>query len=368
MKKIIILAVALLPLIAHSQLSAYSRYDFVPGENILYAEDFAGDAIGELPMKWITNNRGEVVTVESTAGQWFRLFPGSRFSSPAFTPMPVNFTMEADLLLQFGDDGGYVYPEVEIKLLQLLPGDAGVNNFVVNQDAVNEVALVLQPGGAEKPMTATLRSYAKGTAFFSNQPKDIKTLSGKSEVLHISVWVQNQRARYWINGEKIFDIPLAVPSKATVNHIGFSVESSLYTESQLGIFFSNIRLAEGTPDLRTKLLTEGRVVTNGILFDVDSDRIKPESAGVLKEIAAVLKANPQVKVNIVGHTDSDGDDIKNLDLSKRRSMAVKNSLAADFGIDGSRLQTEGKGEGQPVADNKTKEGKAKNRRVEFIKL
>jgi outer membrane protein OmpA-like peptidoglycan-associated protein len=70
----------------------------------------------------------------------------------------------------------------------------------------------------------------------------------------------------------------------------------------------------------------------------------------------------------VGHTDSDGDDAKNLDLSKRRAANVKNSLAKDFAIDASRIQTDGKGETEGVAPNTTSEGKAKNRRVEFIKL
>lgn len=368
MKKAILVAIIGLPFITSAQPGTYSRYDFIPGENLLYMEDFAAEAIGELPLRWITNNRGETVTVESVPGKWFRLFPNSRFASPAFKTLPADYTLEADLLMQFGDEGGYVYPELEIKLLQLLPGDAAVNSYVINQDALHEIALVLQSGGNGKPLSASLKSYIKGATFFSNEPKEIKAVAENGKVLHLSVWVQNQRARYWINGEKIFDIPLAVPAKAGINRAGFSLESSLYTEQQLGIFVSNIRLSQGTPDMRSKLLMTGKLVTNGILFDVDSDRIKPESAGVLKEIATVLKESPQVKIRIVGHTDNDGDDQKNLSLSKRRAAAVQTSLVADFGIEAGRLQTDGKGESTPVADNKTKEGKAKNRRVEFIKL
>jgi outer membrane protein OmpA-like peptidoglycan-associated protein len=73
-------------------------------------------------------------------------------------------------------------------------------------------------------------------------------------------------------------------------------------------------------------------------------------------------------VKVVGHTSSDGDDNANMELSKKRAASVKEMLTTEFGIDASRIETEGKGETQPVADNKEKEGKALNRRVEFIKL
>ena len=120
--------------------------------------------------------------------------------------------------------------------------------------------------------------------------------------------------------------------------------------------------------MRNKLITEGKLVTRGILFNVSSDEIKPESYGTLKEIAQVLKDNPTLKVKIIGHTDSDGDEKSNLDLSKRRAASVKNSLSKDFGIDASQMETDGKGASQPVSQNTSSEGKANNRRVEFIKL
>ena len=130
----------------------------------------------------------------------------------------------------------------------------------------------------------------------------------------------------------------------------------------------NIKFSAGAPDTRNKLITEGKFVTRGILFDVNSDKIKPESFGTLKDIAGVLTENPSVKVNIVGHTDADGKDADNLILSKRRAESVKANLVKNFGIDAARLETDGKGASQPVDKNTTPEGKANNRRVEFIKL
>lgn len=90
--------------------------------------------------------------------------------------------------------------------------------------------------------------------------------------------------------------------------------------------------------------------------------------GTLKEIATVLQENPDVRVKIVGHTDSDGADASNMDLSKKRGASVKNELVRNFGIDASRLESDGMGESQPVAPNDTPSNKALNRRVEFIKL
>jgi outer membrane protein OmpA-like peptidoglycan-associated protein len=127
-------------------------------------------------------------------------------------------------------------------------------------------------------------------------------------------------------------------------------------------------VAVGAPDMRNKLITEGKLVTYGIYFDSGSDKIKPESAGTMKEIATVLNENSAVKIKIIGHTDSDGDDAKNLDLSKRRSISVKNALSSEYGIEALRIETDGKGESQPIAANSTSEGKAQNRRVELIKL
>jgi outer membrane protein OmpA-like peptidoglycan-associated protein len=74
-----------------------------------------------------------------------------------------------------------------------------------------------------------------------------------------------------------------------------------------------------------------------------------------------------VKIKIIGHTSSDGDDAANMELSKQRASAVKEYLVKEFSIDAARIETEGKGETKPVGDNKTKEGKAQNRRVEFVK-
>jgi len=124
----------------------------------------------------------------------------------------------------------------------------------------------------------------------------------------------------------------------------------------------------GNPDTRNKLLTLGKLVSTAILFDVNSDVIKPESFGALKEIAGILKQAGDIKIKITGHTDNDGDDATNLELSKKRAIAVKNTLSKDFGVNTGGFETDGKGDGLPLLPNNSAQNKANNRRVEFEKI
>jgi outer membrane protein OmpA-like peptidoglycan-associated protein len=176
---------------------------------------------------------------------------------------------------------------------------------------------------------------------------------------HIALWVQKTRIRLYQNESKLFDLPKAFPTGCVkADRLRFEAGAAM---------ISNVRVAVGAPDMRNKLMTEGKLVTYGIYFDVNKDVVKPESYGTLKEIATILNEVPDVKVKIVGHTDSDGQDAANLDLSKRRAASVKNELVKNFNVNGDRLVTDGLGESQPVAPNDTPSNKALNRRVEFIK-
>jgi outer membrane protein OmpA-like peptidoglycan-associated protein len=171
----------------------------------------------------------------------------------------------------------------------------------------------------------------------------------------------------WINQTKLFDLPRLMATDVKYNVLRFETYS-INTSKPYEVLISNIKLAEGTVYTRSKLITEGKLVTNAITFDSGSDKIKPESYSMLKSIAEALTANPTVNIMIIGHTDTDGNSANNQTLSEARSIAVKNSLIKDFGIQESRIQTSGKGDKEPVAENTSSEGKAKNRRVEFNKM
>ncbi|MEM9458709.1 MAG: OmpA family protein, partial [Myxococcota bacterium] len=130
---------------------------------------------------------------------------------------------------------------------------------------------------------------------------------------------------------------------------------------------NNYQDEDGCPD---EVPAEAQIfdgVIEGIFFDTAKSTIKAKSRPKLDRAVAVLKQYPDLRIEIAGHTDSQGDDTSNLELSRERAEAVKAYLT-DRGIDGSRIRTRGAGETEPIADNATKKGRAQNRRIEFHRI
>lgn len=116
-----------------------------------------------------------------------------------------------------------------------------------------------------------------------------------------------------------------------------------------------------------KLKVGGAYTIHDINFASNSAVLEPESMVVLEEFAAYLKEHPKMKITIEGHTDNVGDDAKNLDLSNERAYAVFEALTVKFGVPRNQITgSKGYGETKPIADNATEEGRAKNRRTEFV--
>ena len=184
---------------------------------------------------------------------------------------------------------------------------------------------------------------------------------------HVSIAVNKERLRVWVNEKKCIDIPKMIGTDSPLKAIKFHL-NGFKEEGKERLFMSNLKVAEGGEDLRRKLMSEGKISTNGILFDSGSANIQPQSLGIVRQISQVLLQDKNIKLNIIGHTDSDGANDANLKLSKARAAAVKDVLISIYEISEDRLSTDGKGDTQPIGDNTTVEGKAQNRRVEFIKL
>jgi OmpA-OmpF porin, OOP family len=348
-------------------VKSFSKYDFVPGEKVLYAEDFAQEAIAELPKGWNTNGSGEVVTLDNTSGKWMRLHNPFIYLSANTKVLTGNYTAEFDIILQLKNNG-WMYPTFSTGFFATNSESGADNVFLKEYDKYAAVVATIYP--EERSNSRVLvESFKDGAKYFRSEPKnygDLEKYYGKP--VHLAIQVQQQRLRMWINETKVFDVPKGIDTSYKMNQLFFKVGATNYKEEQYGIYVCNIKMATGLPDTRHKLIEEGKFSTTGILFDVNSATIKPESYGVTKEIGTVLKENPSIKIKIIGHTSSDGDDKANMELSKKRAAAVKEALIKEYGIDAAMMETDGKGETQPVADNKTKEGKVQNRRVEFIKL
>lgn len=352
-----------------NSLKSYGKFDFVPGEKVIAIEDFSQDAIGDFPDKWNTNGTGEIVTLSGRTGRWLKFGPNSIIYPEFITNLPENFTVEFDLACT--QPFSYYSSFFSFFFAPLLNP---AKNFVGWKKYDNDnkklgvsVGLHPQSAGTNSKGQQSFISYDEvGKEFLSNQADFAAFNSVNKNIVKVSVWRQKQRLRVYVDETKIIDIPKAFDATAKYNFLGFRADE--YYNDNDAYFFANLRVAIGAPDTRNKFIDVGKYSTTGIKFDVNSDKIKAESYGTLKDFATVLQENPTVRVKIVGHTDSDGDDANNLALSKKRAESVKNALNKEFGIELSRMETDGKGESQPADTNATVEGKANNRRVEFIKL
>lgn len=353
-----------------STIAAYSRFDFVPGAQVIYAEDFSQDNIGELPLNWRANGKGELVTLDQYEGKWMRMFPGTIYLSGSKQKLKENYTIEFDLIVDGTPPSGTRFlPTIQLGLFTSTAAKGSTESFLNGHERSNTLTILVQPN-EDNGSRMKLETVFNTKTIFSSNTAEVPELSqGFHRIAHYAIQVQQQRLRFWVDGRKIFDIPEAVNIQEAYNQLFFNVSDyHFYNEGNFGLYLSNVKIAEGLPDTRHKLLEEGRFSTTGILFATNASDIQPASTGVLKEIGTVLKENGTVRVRIVGHTDSDGEEKLNMELSRKRAAAVKDYLVKEFGIAESRIESEGKGEMAPVADNKTKEGKARNRRVEFIRI
>ena len=306
--------------------------DFIPGEKVILYDDFTDMAPDEAPPHWKV--RGNAVTLLAS-GALRQLNVGNRTTlTPSIKNYPKNFTLEQDM--NWGGKGCQFYWD-----------------FFSAKDHSNPALRV--SGGSDSDQiriaAATLKEHLFDTDIKVNWHAPLKT----------AIWVQNGRLRIYYNGQKVADVnQLELPDF----DYAYMVVND-FADGPLG--FTRVRFAESTPDFSRSIMADGRYVTHGILFDTGSDRLKPESAAVIKSIAAGLQFNADLKLKIEGHTDSTGDAALNLDLSKRRAEAVKQVLVAEFRIDAARLTTDGLGATKPLESNDNPQGRAQNRRVEFVK-
>lgn len=331
-----------------------TKYDFVPGDEILFTDDFAADFVGDFPAKWNTNGSGEVVTFGDESSKWLELSSGyGTLFVPDVTSLPEEYTIEFDvrtaglsrktsstarLRISLEENNGLRQTDNRVELSVSYPhytaNEARIYSRIKGQDPINN------------GLAAELREE-------------------QLQIHHYAIAVNKRRVRLWVNQKKLLDVPRALPETAIMNSVKLNIHT--FKDRVERLFISNFKVAKGGLDLRRTLLNDGQVSTSGILFDSGSASIKPQSYGIIKQISQVLAQDKNMKLKIVGHTDSDGNDDTNLSLSKQRAAAVKQALVTIYGVDGSRLSTDGKGEQDPIAGNSSAEGKAKNRRVVFIK-
>jgi outer membrane protein OmpA-like peptidoglycan-associated protein len=305
-----------------------TKIEFVPGERTIFFDDFSDMDPDEPPPHWkARNGRLEL----RTGGGIRELYTGDKgeavdLTSPKFQ-LPQNFTFE----LVWTGKGETVW------------------SFRDQEDHEAIRAMVRgEPDGQTANISISAKEHLGDGTFQVDTSKPVT----------FALWAQQGRIRAYIDGERLVD----------ANQVEFGPLIAL--EATIGGYRENgirsVRLAESAPDFSSSI-NSGKYITHGIRFDTDGDRLKSESAAVLKQVASGLNKNPNLKLEIDGYTDSVGDAAHNLDLSRRRAQAVMTVLVSQFGIDAGRLTSNGFGAGKPIGTNDTPDGRAQNRRVEFVK-
>ena len=322
----------------------WNKYDFVPGEKIIFEDNQEGEQNGEFPSRWdlVTGN------VENAAfgGQNVIYFKEAEsciipfLKNPDKDNLPDLFTIEFDCwfepeeycvyLVSFYDQKNQSESPIESEPLKINANHAGIPE--------------------------------KGEGFYPGEEEIGEITKGLWR--HVAISFNIRALKVYLDDARVVNIP-----NLGFNPTGVTIccdpMNSAGAEGK-NRFIKNIRIAEGAVKLYDKLISDGKIVTTGIRFDVNKATIKPESMGVINSIVQLMKDHPEIRLSVEGHTDSDGDEVSNQTLSEKRAQAVVAELTK-MGVAADRLTSKGWGETKPVAENSTSEGKAANRRVEFIK-
>lgn len=331
---------------------------FKRGNKIIFNDNFSKDATGDFPARWSSNGAGEVKVINGFEGKLFEIPAGTTANIQLQKLLPNNFTYELDVI---------VPSDIPLRMMGIGFGAKPVNisNMLSPRNAVH---FTFQTNNKKIAEGLKYGSY-EVTGAGAYKTIDYKTPLDK--LIHLAFEINEKRIRLYVDNKKMVDMPNGY-NPQTFKSLYLTAIVHGAKESKENYFYvANVTLAETVKDLRSQVIKDlfenGRASTTAIQFKVNSDLILAESSEIINDLVAAMKVNTSVKIKIVGHTDSDGDDAKNMELSKKRATAVKNKMAS-LGVAQNRMITDGKGESQPATENSSPEGKAQNRRVEFIKL
>ena len=326
----------------------YSKYDFIPGDKVIFFDDFSDTDVGEFPRKWtIKGPEGggnSVEVVEYQGKRFLRSNPADKGQAQWASTQYIRFNRKGDLPERF---------TVEFDAVFAYALD------MENYPSSYELLLIQEGYNFQTP--GIIHMSGEGCTSANTETR-ISKVDGK--VHHIAVSVNGTFVKAYVDHQRVVNDPDAI--NRPINLIGLRLISGGSNPSDK-VMVTNFRLAEGGKDIKSALATDGRIVTHGILFDTGKETIKPESLPTLKMILGVLDDDPGLKFSIEGHTDNQGNQAINQPLSEKRAAAVKAWLV-DKGIDAGRLATKGLGDTRPLSSNDTAEGRANNRRVEFVRL
>lgn len=319
--------------------AAYAQPQFERGSSVIFEDNLRHESIGEFPSQWrlvrgsaeVARHEGEnVISLRVTRTQIAPAMQEQNY-------LPDAFTIEFDYLMN--DLRQHAYEILFFNESGRRVGALRITGerFILNSARGGTVS----EGNTGETRTDFLPGWRRLALSFNQH-----------------------ELRAFINGVRVLNVP-----RFEVEMRSFLIEGGRPGNARpnADAFIRNLTVAAGGMPLYERVMTEGSFSTTEIRFDVNRAEIRPESAGIIEQVFQLMRNHPEISFSVEGHTDSDGDAELNQRLSQQRAESVVQALI-DKGISPDRLQARGWGASRPVADNSTVQGKAENRRVEFVRL
>ena len=335
---------------------AYAKSDFVAGDEIMFDDDVTSEQLGEFPRQWdLIKGTVEVARLNDD-NVILCVSQDDPVIAPLFDEMksylPEKFTLEFDFWVGAFEKQGDNNPSNRY-IISFYKSNTSQRTQVIDMDDWYYNA-------SDHRSILSWEFESLSEEWRHGRDESFRTIPNSWNHFALSF---NQRAmKVYINGVRYANIPNTIAPGYF--QIQFYRAGGYFTNNTS---IKNIRIAKGAVPLYDRMMSDGKFVTYGITFDVGKSTIKPESMGEINRIVQLMTENPDLKFSVEGHTDNTGKEASNQTLSEQRSQAIVDKLV-ELGIAKDRLTAVGKGQNSPIADNNTDEGRAKNRRVEFVKI
>ena len=338
------------------------KNDFVRGSVVMFEDDFANEQVGEFPSKWdLVRGNAEVASVNGA--KCIEMDQRDSWIAPLVKGGIKNylgdvFTIEYDMLYDDRPKDGCSNIELDI-MHEDSPRDHEL--FTITYGFCNDKQ--------SYHCDYCLTSEPSFTNKDGNASSAESTTNNDGRWHHYALSFNKRAIKFYIDGRRVINVPNAKPGAGWVTWFSSGGPRPTYIK--------NVVIAKGAVELYERNATDmsavekaiaetGKFVTNNILFETGKATLKPESMAEIQKVADYMKKNPSARFEVQGHTDNQGSDAVNDPLSQQRAEAVVKALEG-LGCDPFNMRAVGKGSHESVADNKTDAGRAKNRRVEFIK-
>jgi len=338
--------------------------DFKRGSVIMFQDDVTAEQVGEFPSKWdMFSGTTEVKTIAGIKA--------------------INPTDNAQIQPLIKEQGAYLPEEFTIEYdfyywpTDKVPGNddyIGLNDMKLILAVTKDRSEFPQTGGDGGDLTAFVLTHgvcssSEHTYYFNGDKKGDFDYSFKKGWNHVALSFNKRALKVYFNDKRVVNLPRVNQPTWLCFQVPFDYINLTFIRNVViakGAVALYDRDAQDVSAVEKAIQETGKFVTNNILFDTGKATLKQESMIEIMKVADYMKKNPNVRFEVQGHTDNQGSDKINDPLSQQRAEAIVKALEG-LGVDGFNLRAVGKGSHEPVADNKTEAGRAKNRRVVFVK-